>query len=103
MESIISSDEKNKSMILEYQHNYIKNWTKNKINKFSEPYYKSWDPLPEVSKETQLLLNFYFDIDINNNVIEENNFQKVLDKFEQIKNEINKETEKEIIKKKLKK
>ena len=95
MESIISSDEKNKSMILEYQHNYIKNWTKNKINKFSEPYYKSWDPLPEVPKETQLLLNFYFDIDINNNVIEENNFQKVLNEFEQIKNEINKETEKE--------
>ena len=82
---IISSDEKNKSMLWEYQNNYIRNWTKIKINKFSESYYKSWDPLPEVPYESQLLLNFYFDFDINNNIIENNNFQKALENFEKIK------------------
>ena len=84
---IISSDEKNKSMLWEYQNNYIRNWTKIKINKFSESYYKSWDPLPEVPYESQLLLNFYFDFDINNNIIENNNFQKALENFEKIKND----------------
>lgn len=87
IEPIISSDEKNKSMLWEYQNNYIRNWTKNKINKFSESYYKSWDPLPEVPYESQLLLNFYFDFDINNNIIENNNFQKALENFEKIKND----------------
>ena len=85
IEPIISSDEKNKSMLWEYQNNYIRNWTKTKINKFSESYYKSWDPLPEVPYESQLLLNFYFDFDINNNIIENNNFQKALENFEKIK------------------
>ena len=78
MEPIISSDEKNKNVLYEFQNNYLKNWTKNKINKFSESYYKSWDPLPDVPYESQLLLNFYFDFDINNNAIKNNNFQKVL-------------------------
>ena len=87
IEPIISSDEKNKSMLWEYQNNYIRNWTKTKINKFSESYYKSWDPLPEVPYESQLLLNFYFDFDINNNIIENNNFQKALENFEKIKND----------------
>ena len=87
IEPIISSDEKNKSMLWEYQNNYIRNWTKIKINKFSESYYKSWDPLPEVPYESQLLLNFYFDLDINNNIIENNNFQKALENFEKIKND----------------
>jgi len=87
IEPIISSDEKNKSMLWEYQNNYIRNWTKIKINKFSESYYKSWDPLPEVPYKSQLLLNFYFDFDINNNIIENNNFQKALENFEKIKND----------------
>ena len=87
IEPIISSDEKNKSILWEYQNNYIRNWTKIKINKFSESYYKSWDPLPEVPYESQLLLNFYFDFDINNNIIENNNFQKALENFEKIKND----------------
>ena len=87
MEPIISADEKNKSMLWEYQNNYLRNWTKNKINKFSESYYQSWDPLPEVPYSTQLLLNFYYDFDICKNVIEDNNFQKALENFEKIKND----------------
>ena len=87
MEPIISTDEKNKSMLWEYQNNYLRNWTKNKINKFSESYYQSWDPLPEVPYSTQLLLNFYYDFDICKNVIEDNNFQKALENFEKIKND----------------
>ena len=87
MEPIISADEKNKNMLWEYQNNYLRNWTKNKINKFSESYYQSWDPLPEVPYSTQLLLNFYYDFDICKNVIDDNNFQKALENFEKIKNE----------------
>ena len=87
MEPIISSDEKNKSILWEFQNNYLRNWTKNKINKFSESYYKSWDPLPEVPYKTQLLLNFYYDFDISKNVIEDNNFQKALENFEKIKDD----------------
>ena len=83
----IISEEKNKSILWEYQNNYIRNWTKNKLNKFSEPYYKSWDPLQEVPYETQLLLNFYFDFDINTNAMIDNNFQKSLENFEKIKND----------------
>ena len=97
MESINSNDEKNKSLLLEYQNNFIRNWTKIKIDKFSESYYKSWDPLTEIPHRAQLLLNFYFDIDINNNVIEDNNFQKALEKLELITNDIDKEDEKEEI------
>ena len=74
-------------MLWEYQNNYLRNWTKNKINKFSESYYQSWDPLPEVPYSTQLLLNFYYDFDICKNVIEDNNFQKALENFEKIKND----------------
>lgn len=87
IEPIKSSDERNKNILWEFQNNYIRNWTKNKINKFSESYYKSWDPLPEVPYETQLLLNFYFDFDINKFINEENNFQKNLEKFEKTKND----------------
>jgi hypothetical protein len=87
MEPIISSDEKNKNILCEFQNNYLKNWTKNKINKFSESYYKSWEPLSKVSYKTQLLLNFYYDFDISKNVIEDNNFQKALENFEKIKND----------------
>ena len=83
----IISDEKNKGILWEYQNNYIRNWTKNKLNQFSESYYKSWDPLQEVPYETQLLLNFYFDFDINANAMIENNFQKTLENFEKIKND----------------
>ena len=97
LESINSNDEKNKSLLLEYQNNFIRNWTKIKIDKFSESYYKSWDPLTEIPHRAQLLLNFYFDIDINNNVIEDNNFQKALEKLELITNDIDKEDEKEEI------
>ena len=98
MEPIITSDGKNKSMLWEFQNNFIRNWIKNKINKFSESYYKSWDPLPEVSYESQLLLNFYFDFDINSNVIDVidgNNFQKVLENFEKSKNDFCNEDENE--------
>ena len=98
MEPIITSDGKNKSMLWEFQNNFIRNWTKNKINKFSESYYKSWDPLPEVSYESQLFLNFYFDFDINSNVIDVidgNNFQKVLENFEKAKNDFCNEDENE--------
>ena len=98
MEPIITSDGKNKSMLWEFQNNFIRNWTKNKINKFSESYYKSWDPLPEVSYESQLLLNFYFDFDIDSNVIDVidgNNFQKVLENFEKAKNDFCNEDENE--------
>ena len=87
MEPIISSDEKNKSILWEFQNNYLRNWTKNKINKFSESYYKSWDPLPEVPYKTQLLLNFYYDFDISKNVIEDNNFHKALENFKKIKDD----------------
>ena len=87
IEPIKSSDEKNKNILWEFQNNYIRNWTQNKINKFSESYYKSWDPFPEVPYEIQLLLNFYFDFDINKFINEENNFQKNLEKFEKIKND----------------
>ena len=85
IEPIKSSDEKNKNILWEFQNNYIKNWAKNKINKFSEPYYKSWDPLSEVPYETQLLLNFYFDFDINKFINQENNFEKNLENFEKAK------------------
>ena len=97
MKSLNSNDEKNKSLLLEYQNNFIRNWTKIKIDKFSESYYKSWDPLTEIPHRAQLLLNFYFDIDINNNVIEDNNFQKALEKLELITNDIDKEDEREEI------
>ena len=89
IEQIETDDEKNKNMLLEYQNNFIKNWLNNKLNKFNESYYKSWDPLQEVPYESQLLLNFYFDFDLNSNAIDTNwkDFQKVSENFEKLKDD----------------
>ena len=89
IEQIETDDEKNKNMLLEYQNSFIKNWLNNKLNKFNESYYKSWDPLQEVPYESQLLLNFYFDFDLNSNAIDTNwkDFQKVSENFEKLKDD----------------
>ena len=63
------NDDKTKNLLIEYQQSYIINWKKYKLDKFSSNIYKSWDPLAEVPKEYQLLLNFYFDFDLNKNVM----------------------------------
>ena len=59
IEQIETDDEKNKNMLLEYQNNFIKNWLNNKLNKFNESYYKSWDPLQEVPYES-IIIKFLF-------------------------------------------
>ena len=84
--------DKFKNILLQYQQNYIKNWTKNKIKKFYSSEYKSWDPLTEIPKEYQSLLNFYFDFDINKNALgsNTNDFLKVMENFEKIKNDCGK-------------
>ena len=87
MNQITSDDDKLKNTLLEYQHNYINNWTKYEINKFSSPEYGSWDPLTDIPQEYQLLLNFYFDYDINKNALgsNSNEFLKKLYSFEKNK------------------
>ena len=89
MNQVISTDEKMKNTLLEYQHNYILNWLKYKEDKFTTTEYQSWDPLQEVPQESQLLLNFYFDFDIDKNSLGQNynDFQKKLENFERIKAE----------------
>jgi hypothetical protein len=84
-----SNDDKTKNLLIEYQQNYIINWKKYKLDKFSSNIYQSWDPLTEVPKEYQLLLNFYFDFDLNKNVMggDENEYMKALENYEKIKNE----------------
>ena len=84
--------DKFKNILLQYQQNYIKNWTKNKIKKFYSSEYKSWDPLTEIPIEYQSLLNFYFDFDINKNALgsNTNDFLKVMENFEKIKNDCGK-------------
>ena len=84
-----SNDDKTKNLLIEYQQNYIINWKKYKLDKFSSNIYQSWDPLTEVPKEYQLLLNFYFDFDLNKNVMggDENEYAKALENYEKIKNE----------------
>jgi hypothetical protein len=89
MSLITSNDDKMKNILYEYEHNYIKNWTKNKINKFSTKEYESWEPLQDIPKEYQLLLNFYFDFDLKTNAIgaNYNDYQEKSENFEKIKNE----------------
>jgi hypothetical protein len=89
MSQITSNDDKMKNILYEYEHNYIKNWTKNKINKFSTKEYESWEPLQDIPKEYQLLLNFYFDFDLKTNAIgaNYNDYQEKSENFEKIKNE----------------
>ena len=89
MSQITSNDDKMKNILYEYEHNYIKNWTKNKINKFSTKEYESWEPLQDIPKEYQLLLNFYFDFNLKTNAIgaNYNDYQEKSENFEKIKNE----------------
>ena len=89
MDQLIAKNEKIKNILIEYQHNYIRNWTKYKQEQFSSSEYKSWDPLTEVPQEYQLLLNFYFDFDINTTALGANwrEFQKNLENYEKIKND----------------
>jgi len=86
---IISKDDKFKNILIEYQQKYINNWKKYKLDKFSSDIYHSWDPLTEVPQEYQLLLNFYFDFDLNNNVMgeESSKYMKILENYEKIKND----------------
>ena len=89
MNQVISTDDKMKNILLEYQQNYIRNWVKHKLYKFSTLEYQSWDTLQEVPHESQLLLDFYFDFDINKNTLGQNfnDFQTKLENFEKIKKE----------------
>ena len=89
MNQVISTDDKMKNVLLEYQQNYIRNWVKHKQYKFSTSEYQSWDPLQEVPHESQLLLDFYFDFDINKNSLGQNfnDFQTKLENFEKIEKE----------------
>ena len=86
------TDDKLKNILLQYQYNYIKNWTKCKIKKFYSSEYKSWEPFTEIPKEYQLLLNFYFEFNINKNALGVNNddFLKIFENFEKIKNDFTK-------------
>ena len=86
---IISNDDKTKNILIEYQQKYINNWKKYKLDKFSTDIYHSWDPLSEVPQEYQLLLNFYFDFDLNNNVMEgdSSKYIETLENYEKIKND----------------
>ena len=89
MNQIITNDDKMKNILNDYMHSYIKNWTKYKINKFSSKEYESWEPLQDVPHEYQLLLNFYFDFDLNNNALgaNYNNYQEKYENFEKKKND----------------
>ena len=89
MNQIISNDDKMKNTLNEYENNYIKNWTKKKINKFSTTLYESWEPLQDIPQKYQLLLNFYFDFDLNANAIgtNYNDYQQKLENFEKMKND----------------
>ena len=95
MAQVTSKEDKLKNILIEYQHNYIRNWTKYKLEQFSSDEYKSWDPLIEIPQEYQLLLNFYFDFDINKNALGTNSseFLKNLDNYEKIKNDYCKKEE----------
>ena len=86
---VISKDDKTKNLLIEYQQKYINNWKKYKLDKFSAGIYQSWDPLTEVPQEYQLLLNFYFDFDLNNNAIgdDSSKYKEVLENYEKIKND----------------
>ena len=89
MTPILSNDDKMKNVLQEYQCMYIRNWTKYKQDKFSTQEFQSWESLPKIPKEYQLLLNFYFDFDLNKNAIgaNVNDFQKEMDNFEKMKEE----------------
>ena len=86
---IISNDDKTRNILIEYQQKYINNWKKYKLDKFSTDIYHSWDPISEVPQEYQLLLNFYFDFDLNNNVMGEDSskYIETLENYEKIKND----------------
>ena len=88
MAQLIINDDKLKNIVLEYQQNYLRNWTEYKLDKFTGEY-ESWDPLTDVPQEYQLLLNFYFDFDVNKNALggNPNNFLKILENFEKNKND----------------
>ena len=89
MAQLIINDDKLKNIVLEYQQNYLRNWTEYKLDKFTSGEYESWDPLTDVPQEYQLLLNFYFDFDVNKNALggNPNNFLKILENFEKNKND----------------
>jgi hypothetical protein len=89
MNQITLNDDKMKNSLLEYQQSYINNWTKYKINQLSSPEYGSWEPLTDIPQESQNLLNFYFDYDINKNALgaNSNDFLIRLEKFEKDKKE----------------
>ena len=101
MYQLTSKDEKVNKILLEYQNIYINNWTKYQFNKFTSQEYESWDPLSEIPKEYQLLINFYFDFDIKNNTIGINSKEYIskMENFEKLKNEYlekNKNNEEEL-------
>lgn len=85
----ISNDDKMKNNLEDYQNIYIRNWVKYKKDKFSSSEFKSWDPLPEIPKEYQLLLNFYFEFDLNQYAIGTNSsdFQIKIENFQKMKDE----------------
>ena len=89
MAQLTINDDKLKNILLEYQQNYLRNWTEYKLDKFDSGEYESWDPLMEVPQDSQILLNFYFDFDINKNALgaNSNNFLKILENYEKIKND----------------
>ena len=89
MAQLTINDDKLKNIVLEYQQNYLRNWTEYKLDKFTSGEYESWDPLTDVPQEYQLLLNFYFDFDVNKNALggNPNNFLKILENFEKNKND----------------
>ena len=89
MSQIISNDDKIKKNLIEYQQNYIRNWTKYKLDKFSSDLYQSWEPLTDIPQDYQKLLNFYFDFDLNNNTIEanSNDYQKTNENYEKMRDD----------------
>ena len=95
MMQIISNDDKMKNILQEYMNMYIRNWTKYKQDKFSSSEFQSWEPLPEIPKEYQILINFYFDFDLNKYAIGTNSddFPKKLENFEKMKDEYLKKNE----------
>jgi hypothetical protein len=101
MMQIISNDDKMKNILQEYMNMYIRNWTKYKQDKFSSSEFQSWEPLPEIPKEYQILINFYFDFDLNKYAIGTNSdeFPKKLENFEKMKDEYLKKNENDITEK----
>ena len=89
MYQLTSIDEKINNILLDYQNIYIKSWTKFKLEKFLSQSYQSWETITDVPKDYQILLNFYFDFDIKNNVIGTNTkeYKEKMENFERLKKE----------------